>query len=129
MRLGVPGGWIRGLRALLAAVLLLLSCYPGIGQAKHPPVRHYLNGIHGWTRTTWYVPYSPPNRTASGIWPYWGTLAAPTWLPFGTRIHIPGLGVFSVQDRGGAVYGAHLDIFLDYPGQHPVKDYYAGVWY
>ena len=57
-------------------------------------------------------------------------LAAPSWLPFGTRIHIPGLGVFLVEDRGGAVYGCcHLDIYMDYAGEHHVNDYYQSVWY
>jgi 3D (Asp-Asp-Asp) domain-containing protein len=56
-------------------------------------------------------------------------LAAPSWIPFGAHVLIPGLGVFTVQDRGGGVWGNHLDIFMDYPGEHYVADWYRGVYW
>jgi len=40
---------------------------------------------------------------ADGTAVYPGMLAAPKSYPFGTRIHIPGLGVGEVHDRGGAI--------------------------
>ena len=46
-----------------------------------------------------------------------GVIAAPPSYPFGTRIALPGLGVFEVHDRGGAIQerddGVHrLDIWV-----------------
>ena len=115
---------MRVARRLLIALASCVALLPAATQAK--PVRHYFSGL---VRTTWYVPYSPPNRTASGIWPHWGIVAAGPSIPFGARVHIPGLGTFLCEDRGGSVYGNHLDVFLDYPGEHPVADYYAHVFW
>ncbi|MEW6049316.1 MAG: 3D domain-containing protein, partial [Bacillota bacterium] len=33
-------------------------------------------------------------------------------VPFGTRVWIPGYGPGVVVDRGGAVRGLHLDVYL-----------------
>ena len=43
-----------------------------------------------------------------------GTLAADTrYFPFGTKIHIPGYGMGTVHDRGGAIKGrTKLDLFF-----------------
>jgi hypothetical protein len=121
-------GWGNGAARAVLAVLVSFALAATVAAHGHPPrhTRHYLGG---WTRTTWYVPYSPPNRTASGVWPRWGMLAAPSWIPFGAHVVIPGLGVFTVQDRGGDIVGDHLDIFLDYPGEHHVADWYQGVFW
>lgn len=49
----------------------------------------------------------------------WHTIAAPQSIPFGTRIYIPYFsdapngGVFTVQDRGGAVVEGCLDIYME----------------
>jgi 3D (Asp-Asp-Asp) domain-containing protein len=40
---------------------------------------------------------------ADGTEVYPGMVAAPPSYPFGTRIEIPGLGTFTVHDRGGAI--------------------------
>ncbi len=44
-------------------------------------------------------------RTEPGI-----TVAAPRHIPFGTWIHIQGLGWRRVDDRGGRIKGQRLDI-------------------
>ena len=44
-------------------------------------------------------------------------IAAPPIIPFGTRLSIPGYGVASVEDRGGAIKGRRLDVlFTDKDG-------------
>ena len=51
--------------------------------------------------------------TASGAVAAKGTIAAdPAVYPFGTRIGIPGYGTGIVQDVGGAIKGAHIDIWF-----------------
>ena len=51
--------------------------------------------------------------TASGAVAAKGTIAAdPAVYPFGTRIWIPGYGVGIVQDVGGSIKGAHIDIWF-----------------
>jgi peptidoglycan hydrolase-like protein with peptidoglycan-binding domain/3D (Asp-Asp-Asp) domain-containing protein len=55
-------------------------------------------------------------KTADGTPVFAGVIAAPPSYPFGTRIQIPGIGVFEVRDRGGAIQelsdGIHrLDIW------------------
>lgn len=42
-----------------------------------------------------------------------GTIAAdPAVYPFGTRMAVPGYGVGTVRDIGGAIKGAHIDIWF-----------------
>ena len=51
--------------------------------------------------------------TASGAVAAKGTIAAdPSVYPFGTKIGIPGYGVGIVQDVGGSIKGAHIDIWF-----------------
>lgn len=51
--------------------------------------------------------------TASGEVAMKGTIAAdPAVFPFGTRMEIPGYGFGIVQDIGGAIKGAHVDIWF-----------------
>ncbi len=40
---------------------------------------------------------------ADGTEVYPGMIAAPASYPFGTRVKLPGLGIFTVHDRGGAI--------------------------
>lgn len=40
------------------------------------------------------------------------TLACPPQYPFGTKIKIDGYGVYSCEDRGGAIKGNHFDIYM-----------------
>jgi peptidoglycan hydrolase-like protein with peptidoglycan-binding domain/3D (Asp-Asp-Asp) domain-containing protein len=43
-----------------------------------------------------------------------GFVAAPPNFPFGTKMDIDGLGVFVVHDRGGAIKGNRLDVWMGY---------------
>ena len=53
-------------------------------------------------------------QTASGIPPSEGrTCAAGKQYPFGTRIQLDGIGTFTVEDRGGAITGNRIDIFMN----------------
>lgn len=40
------------------------------------------------------------------------TLACPANFPFGTKIAIDGMGEFRCEDRGGAIKGNHIDIYM-----------------
>jgi len=52
--------------------------------------------------------------TASGVKARHGTIAADTSLyPFGTVMYIEGYGYGRVEDRGGAIKGAHIDLYFD----------------
>jgi len=53
------------------------------------------------------------NRTASGAKPVAGvTVAASRAIPFGTRIHIEGVGWRTVQDRLAKKYDSRVDLFM-----------------
>jgi len=41
------------------------------------------------------------------------TLACPPELPFGAKVRIEGYGVFTCEDRGGAIKGNHFDIYME----------------
>ncbi|MFZ2299892.1 MAG: 3D domain-containing protein [Candidatus Moraniibacteriota bacterium] len=41
------------------------------------------------------------------------TLACPPAFPFGTKISIEGMGEFRCEDRGGAIKGNHVDIYME----------------
>ncbi len=52
--------------------------------------------------------------TASGTKAQIGTIAADTDVyPFGTRMHVPGYGWGTVEDRGGAIKGGRIDLFFN----------------
>lgn len=127
---------MKALRAVLA--LLLLVCL-GLDEPTangavmpHGITRHYLNGPHGWTRVT---QYDEGTITAGGQGVYYGELAADASIPFGAQMVIPTIGTFRVEDRGGLVAGAHVDVYVPYVGYHPprrppIPDWVAGVyWY
>ena len=52
-------------------------------------------------------------HAADGTPVYPGMIAAPASYPFGTRISLPGLGVFEVHDRGGAILAREESDRLD----------------
>jgi 3D (Asp-Asp-Asp) domain-containing protein len=64
--------------------------------------------------------WAPHNKTASGKTPRVGMVAADSkLLPFGSRVKIPELGEFVVEDTGSAIKGPRLDIFFGTaPGSH-----------
>lgn len=73
-------------------------------RSRLTPVRR--SGTH--LDVTAYCPTGHP--TASGMWPREGMAAGNAW-PFGTRLHVQGVGVVTVQDRYG--WGTDLDLFMD----------------
>jgi 3D (Asp-Asp-Asp) domain-containing protein len=60
------------------------------------------------------VPRWRDQRTATNKFVRKGMVAA-DWrvFPPGTRLYIPGYGEAVVEDKGGAVKGMHLDLFLE----------------
>lgn len=113
---------MRGINLLIAMMTITVSAalgaaILGYSQPKGPEVR--ITDI-GWPETQ-YATISMEvtaycytgHRTASGTWPKKGTVAADTSvLPFGTKVYIPGYGVGTVEDRGGAIKGNRLDVYL-----------------
>lgn len=45
------------------------------------------------------------------------TLACPKAYPFGTKINIEGVGMLVCEDRGGAIRGNHVDIYVETKGK------------
>jgi 3D (Asp-Asp-Asp) domain-containing protein len=41
------------------------------------------------------------------------TIACPPQFPFGTKLRIEGMGTYVCQDRGGAIKGNHIDIYME----------------
>ena len=41
-----------------------------------------------------------------------GAIAAPRWVPFGTRVRVEGVGVFVVRDRMSRRFPARWDIYM-----------------
>lgn len=45
------------------------------------------------------------------------TLACPPSFPFGAKIAIDGMGIYTCEDRGGAIKGNHFDIYMETKAQ------------
>ena len=84
-----------------------------------------LYDVYGPKPATWEITaYCPCEKccgrfadgiTASGVnvKDFYGLLiAAPPEYPFGTIMDVPGYGIATVQDRGGAIKGNKLDVFF-----------------
>lgn len=63
--------------------------------------------------------YSPEVRggvahTATGTVPEEGRTIAvdPSVIPYGTKVYIDGMGIFTAEDCGGAIKGNHIDIYF-----------------
>jgi len=55
-----------------------------------------------------------PFITASGKKVRWGIIAADKSIPFGTKVYIPYFKqTFVVEDRGGAIKGNRIDIWME----------------
>lgn len=63
----------------------------------------------------------PWGVTASGTETRHGVVAAPPEVPFGTELYIPGYGPAVVEDRGCAIQGRRLDVWM------PTRDE-ANAW-
>ena len=57
----------------------------------------------------------PGSLTASGVTPVtgWTVAADPRVLPLGSIVHIDGVGIRMIQDRGGKVRGRRLDLYVE----------------
>lgn len=54
------------------------------------------------------------NNTATGKAPYRGIVAVDTnVIPFGTKLYVEGYGVAEAADRGGAIKGNRIDLFME----------------
>jgi 3D (Asp-Asp-Asp) domain-containing protein len=73
-------------------------------------VTAYTNGPESTGKT----PSDPAyGKTASGVHTQAGvTIACPKRFPFGTKLYIESVGVRVCQDRGGAIKGNHIDLFI-----------------
>lgn len=68
-------------------------------------------GVHSLTVVA--TAYALPGTTASGRPVGWGVVAVdPSVIPLGTRMTIPGYGEGVAADTGGAVRGAHVDLWF-----------------
>ena len=64
-------------------------------------------------KVTAYTPYDPGCNgiTATGTTAKKGVIAVdPSVIPFGTRVYIPGYGVATAEDTGGAIKGNRIDV-------------------
>lgn len=41
------------------------------------------------------------------------TIACPSYFPFGTKLKIENMGTYICEDRGGAIKGNHIDIYME----------------
>lgn len=82
-------------------------------------VTAYTAGYESTGKNPGHVEYG---QTASGAYVKQGvTIAAGSNIPFGTKIYIPyfdgkpgfGDGVFTVQDRGGAIKAHNIDVYME----------------
>ena len=119
--------------ACAGGALLAAAGAPPPAAAVHAPTQAVLRvtgycscGICcGWRRS-WFG-FGPPvyaqgplkgkrkrvGVTARGTRAKKGTVAADLkMLPFGTRLDVPGYGAGIVEDTGGAVTGAHIDVWF-----------------
>ncbi|QQR84090.1 peptidoglycan-binding protein [Candidatus Peregrinibacteria bacterium] len=118
---------IKKQRALGLLFALMLGWIPAVGHAQE---------VRTFAVTAYYSPL--PNQTAymrgsyeadirlngrgtngaDGTPVYVGMLAAPKSYAFGTQIYIPGLGVGTVHDRGGAILAKkdydRIDVWMGY---------------
>lgn len=53
----------------------------------------------------------------------------PSVLPYGTEVYIPGFGIFTAEDCGGEIKGAHIDIYYsDHNDALSVGVAYKDIW-
>jgi 3D (Asp-Asp-Asp) domain-containing protein len=90
------------LRILLLTVLLTIFTFVGLADA---PVSRYETYIA--------TAYSLKGITASGERVRSGIIAAdPRVLPIGSKVHIQGMGNYTVKDTGGKIKGRKVDIWM-----------------
>ena len=92
------------MRNIVFALLLLLATVRPAGAHR----------AHRWRllSVTWVTGYDNTGRTSTGSWARSGECAVdPRYIPFGSIIRIPGVGVCRAEDTGGAVVGWHVDVW------------------
>lgn len=58
------------------------------------------------------------NRTSTGVSPYVGVVAVdPSVIPMGSRIYVEGYGYGTALDKGSAIKGNRIDVFMDTQSQ------------
>lgn len=117
---------MRGPLAALVLVACLLLQGSGTAARHAAPARHVLPAA-------WVTGYLwTGQRTATGIWPRWGVVAVdPRVIPLGSHLTISGMrGVFTAADTGGAVIGAHVDVFCwSLARAYSVTGWHAVTWW
>lgn len=117
------------------AAAMLISTVPKPA-AEYPPLEAIPGHLYAHCRCTHYCPceiccgpYAWSGTTASGSAPEEGiTVAAPPDVPFGTKIMING-HEYTVQDRGGGIQYASIDIYCNTHSEALEKGcYYADVF-
>lgn len=97
----------------LAVVFVFLSVFVLVKSASADPVTT-------WARVTAYTSCDASiaavkkcdGITASGRYVEWGTAACGRQWPFGTKVLVPGTGVFTCWDRGGGIGNGHVDLWF-----------------
>lgn len=85
------------------------SCPTGFGLKTRMLVTGYDNGFESTGKNPGDPGYG---LTASGQVAGSGTIAAPKSFPFGTQMFVPGYGLGTVWDRGGAIKNSHIDLWF-----------------
>lgn len=104
---------VRVIALILAIIAFLTQCYdindPVYGPPPPPPQEIYV--VTAYTAGDRYTPShgvtASGERVKSGV-----TVSCPPELPLGTRIRIEDVGTRICQDRGGAIKGRRLDVYM-----------------
>ncbi len=99
---------------------------------EQPAVEEPTYNVQLFTISAYYSPVQGQNKYVTGSYAgdirlngggvhgadgtpvYPGMIAAPSTYAFGTKMHIPGIGTVAVHDRGGAIKGNRLDVWMGY---------------
>ncbi len=116
--LTVIGGLIRtGIvtapEATSPATSYQIASSSGLGSCNCYVKRMLVTGYDNSFQSTGKRPGDPGyGVTADGATASHGTIAAPHTYPFGTQMYVPGYGMGTVDDRGGAINGSHIDVWF-----------------
>lgn len=85
-------------------------------EQRAPAAEVLREGVRMTVVATGYTTQDPgvDERTATGVPAVRGVMAVdPAFIPFGTRVYIPGYGTAVAADTGGAIDGAKIDLCFD----------------